>query len=211
MYEFSLTTDLPFHQVYPLHQRVMAVMCGNQHRADKTHLRPLWRSYPYPQGEKEGSILLIRSTQKPLAALSNSSAANTKAANSKEIIGPIETSTFTLTEGEQRTFHCRLDLTKRVSEPGENRSSRKAIEYALPEAETEAWLTRLLHRHGFELQQLDLVEPLRVRLNRRHLINGADVVFQAKVHNATAAQQAYNQGLGRKKAFGFGLLLEAVR
>ena len=204
MYEFSLTTDLPFTQVYPLHQRVMAVMCGNQHRADKTHLRPLWRSYPYPQREKEGSILLIRSTQKPLTALSNSRAANTK-----DTIGPIETSTFTLTEGELRTFHCHLDLTKRVSEPGENRSSRKAIEYALPEAETEAWLTRLLHRNGFELQSLDLVEPLRVRLNRRHLINGADVIFQAKVHDATAAQQAYNQGLGRKKAFGFGLLLEA--
>lgn len=199
MYEFSFITDLPFTQVYPLHQRVMAVMCGNRHIPDKTSLRPLWRSFPYGDNN-EACVLLVRTLQKPQPEFLSSAT---------RLCGDIEENTFTLTEGEQRTFHCRLDLTKRVSEPGENRSSRKAIEYALPEAETEAWLTRLLHRNGFELQRLDLVEALRARLNRRHLINGADVIFQAKVHNATGAQQAYNQGLGRKKAFGFGLLLEA--
>ncbi|WP_419834086.1 type I-E CRISPR-associated protein Cas6/Cse3/CasE [Endozoicomonas atrinae] len=191
MFEFSLTTHIPPHQIYKLHQLVMDVMLAGGHGLDKAALRPLWRSMAHG----EGSLLLVRASRKPLST-------------SKDQISPAQENHLILMEGEIRKFHCRLNLSKRVRTSTTHQNS-KPRECSLTPDEVDCWLASLLARHGFKLHNASVVSQARLQVKRNHFINAADIIFHAQVTDSSAAQRAYAQGLGRKKAFGFGLMLEA--
>ena len=83
------------------------------------------------------------------------------------------------------------------------------VEKSLAPSEVEPWLRLLLNQNGMTLQNAAIVSQNRVPLKQRHFINAADIVFVARVADPKLAEAAYCRGIGRKRAFGFGLLVEA--
>ncbi len=67
------------------------------------------------------------------------------------------------------------------------------------------WLTDKLARSGFEVTDVLTVTTRRVRVKKR-TINTANFTVKAVVTNATQAQHAIDNGCGRSKNYGCGLL-----
>ncbi len=85
----------------------------------------------------------------------------------------------------------------------------KKVEKSVAASDVEGWLRRLLMQNGMALENAAIVSQNRIPRKKRHFINAADVVFHARIIDPALARTAYQRGIGRKKAFGFGLLIEA--
>lgn len=190
VYEFVVRSETPPYQVYKLHQDVMDVVCGGGLGLNKEAARPLWRSIG---NGGDGSVLLVRSSQPPLGE-----------------VGKVKEQVVSFEAGELRKFNCRLSLSTRacVAHPLKAKGVKK-VEKALGRTEIEDWLTRLLAQHGMALKNAAIVSQSRVRVKANYFIDAADILFIARIENPELAGEAYRRGIGRKKAFGFGLLLEA--
>ncbi|MGI2030019.1 type I-E CRISPR-associated protein Cas6/Cse3/CasE [Endozoicomonas acroporae] len=190
VFEYIMRSKTPPHQLYKLHQDVMNVVCGGGLGLNKEAARPLWRSISNDQG---GSLLLVRSSEPPLG----------EAGRVKEQAASFEV-------GELRKFNCRLSLSSRssVNHPLKAKGYKK-VEKSLDPDEVEAWLRRLLELHGMTLQNAAIVSQSRALVKRNHFVNAADILFFVRITDAEQATEAYRKGIGRKKAFGFGLLMEA--
>ncbi|MGO0305847.1 type I-E CRISPR-associated protein Cas6/Cse3/CasE [Endozoicomonas acroporae] len=207
IYEFVVRSETPPYQVYKLHQEVIDVVCGGGLGLNKEAARPLWRSHPSVKSSSGGSLLLVRSSEPPLGEVSR-----------------VKEQAVRFEAGELRKFNCRLNLSSRVwvEQHGcltkdlnkgleqDREKCRKKVEKSLAPSEVEPWLRLLLNQNGMTLQNAAIVSQNRVQLKQRHFfINAADIVFVARVADPKLAEEAYCRGIGRKRAFGFGLLVEA--
>lgn len=202
LYEFVVRSETPPYQVYKLHQEVMDVVCGGGLGLNKEAARPVWRSPPSVKDSNGGSVLLVRSSEPPLGEVSR-----------------VKEQAVCFEAGELRKFNCRLNLSSRVwveqhcfskNDLDKDREKcRKKVEKSLAPSEVEPWLRLLLNQNGMTLQNASIVSQNRVQLKQRHFINAADIVFVARVADPKLAEAAYCRGIGRKRAFGFGLLVEA--
>lgn len=183
------------------------VVCGGGLGLNKEAARPLWRSHPSVKSSSGGSLLLVRSSEPPLGEVSR-----------------VKEQAVRFEAGELRKFNCRLNLSSRVwvEQHGcltkdlnkgleqDREKCRKKVEKSLAPSEVEPWLRLLLNQNGMTLQNAAIVSQNRVQLKQRHFfINAADIVFVARVADPKLAEEAYCRGIGRKRAFGFGLLVEA--
>ena len=190
MYEYIVRSELPPFEVYKLHQIVMDVVCGGGLGLNKESARPQWRSISDGCG---GTVLLVRSVQPPLGLVSH-----------------VKEQPVGFDVGELRKFNCRLNLStrSRVAHPLKRKGVKK-VEKSLEPGEVVDWLKRLFARHGMDLQNVAVTGQCRVEVKRDHFINAADILLNARITDAALAEEAYRRGVGRKKAFGFGLLVEA--
>lgn len=187
-YEYIVRSEKPTYELYKLHQQVMDAVCGGGLGLNKEAARPLWRSMGNGDG---GTVLLVRSSQPPLGA-----------------VRKVREQAVGFEPGELRKFNCRLNLSTRVRvvHPLKVKGCKK-VEKSLDPAEVEAWLRRLLDQHGMALQSAAIVSQSHAQLKRNHFINAADILFCVRIVEPALATVAYQRGIGRKKAFGFGLLL----
>ena len=206
VYEFVVHSEAPPYRVYKLHQEVMDVVCGGGLGLNKQGARPLWRSHPAVTKSGGGSLLLVRSSEPPLGE-----------------VGRVKGQPVRFEAGELRKFNCRLNLSSRVwveqhrcfkndlniELEQDQKKCRKKVEKSLAPSEVEPWLRLLLNQNGMSLHNAAIVSQNRVQLKQRHFINAADMVFVARVADPKLAEAAYCRGIGRKRAFGFGLLVEA--
>nr|WP_306671621.1 type I-E CRISPR-associated protein Cas6/Cse3/CasE [Endozoicomonas sp. ONNA2] len=188
LYEYMVRSKLPPYEVYKLHKKVMDVVCGGGQGLNTEASRPLWRSMADGSG---GSMLLVRSSQPPLGKVTR-----------------INEQTLSLKQGQLCKFNCRLNLSARVwvDHPLKARGVKK-VERSLGPEEVQPWFRQLLSGSGMALQNAAIVSQSRVSLKRNHFINAADILFIARIVDPALAEVAYQRGIGRKKAFGFGLLL----
>lgn len=190
VFEYVLRSETPPFELYKLHQQVMDVVCGGGDGLNNESVRPLWRSI---NNGSNGSLLLVRSSQRPLGSVTR-----------------IKEQAIDFKMGEVRKFNCRLNLSSRVRvEHALKEKGFKKVEKSIDPSEVEPWLRRLLMQNGMELENAAIVSQNLLSMKRRHFINAADIVFFARITDPALAKAAYQRGIGRKKAFGFGLLMEA--
>lgn len=75
----------------------------------------------------------------------------------------------------------------------------------VPQNSIEQWIIDKLERSGFEATNLESVSPRRMRV-RKHTIPVAEITAEVTVTDEKSALSAYNDGFGRAKNFGCGLL-----
>ena len=176
----------------------MDVVCGGGLGLNKEAARPLWRSI---RDVGDGTVLLVRSSQPPLRAVSK-----------------VKEQAIDFATGEVRKFNCRLNLSTRVwvdqpwlgnEQEKDRKKCRKKVEKSLDPEAVEPWLRHMLSQNGMALQSAAVVSQNRRLMKRSHFINGADILFVVRITDPALAKVAYLRGIGRKKAFGFGLLLES--
>ena len=190
VFEYILRSETPPFEVYKLHQQVMNLVCGGGDGLNNASVRPLWRSI---SNGADGSVLLVRSSHRPLGSVPR-----------------VKEQAIEFTEGEIRKFNCRLNISSRVRvEHALKEKGSKKVEKSVAASDVEGWLRRLLMQNGMSLENAAIVSQNRIPMKQRHFINAADVVFHARIMDPALARTAYQRGIGRKKAFGFGLLMEA--
>lgn len=94
------------------------------------------------------------------------------------------------------------------------RIHNKAVERFVGRADFIPWATDVLARNGLQLtrvhqivwEDLDLGKPV-ARRHRPYVLHTALLSFDAAVVDATLAAKAWEQGLGRHRAWGCGTLL----
>ncbi len=189
VFEYILRSETPPFEVYKLHQQVMNLVCGGGIGLNNASVRPLWRSI---SNGGDGSVLLVRSSHRPLGSVPR-----------------VKEQAIEFTEGEVRKFNCRLNISCRIRvEHGLKEKGSKKVEKSVAASDVEGWLRRLLMQNGMALENAAIISQNRIPMKRRHFINAVDVVFHARIMGPALVKTAYQRGIGRKKAFGFGLLME---
>lgn len=188
VFEYILRTDTPPHQVYKLHQEVTEAVYSKGHGIDKEAVRPLWRSI---QNGHKGSIILIRSSERPFG------------------INTFKEHVIRLESHQVYKFNTRLNASQRWRVEDSTRTSgTRMVEKCIGLTELNDWLRQLLSKNGLELQNAVVTGQAKLGIKKNVFANATDIIFYAKVTDQHLAEQAYNRGIGRMKAFGFGLLLE---
>lgn len=95
-------------------------------------------------------------------------------------------------------FRCRFSPIRR----------RERQEFRVSPSEYPIWLDRLLQRHGMHLLNIGWVRWKSYPLgkNGQHFTI-AFTDFWAHIQDSTLAEHAYRYGIGRRKAFGCGMLI----
>jgi len=165
----------------------MDVVFAGGDALNKDETRPLWRSI---RGDS-GSFVLVRTSEPPLGDVKYREHATD------------------FKVGDRHRFNCRLSLSRRLRQDKTgNGQPVGTTEMALTAKEDiDEWLRLLLSHNGMELQNAAIASKGRLRVTQHHYINTADLVFNVIITDAERAKVAYNRGLGRKKAFGMGLLI----
>ena len=187
IYEYLKRTKTPPHMVYKLHQEVMNTVYGAGHGLDKQAVRPIWRSHK--NGEE--TVVLIRSSQRPLG------------------IDNYTENPFRVENDKSYKFNARLNTCKRchVEDPTHPRGTR-IVEKCIAHTDINIWLRDLLGKNGMEIQNAAISGQAKISIKNNAYAIATDIIFFATVTDKQLAQRAYNCGLGRKKAFGLGLMLE---
>ncbi|GAA4648620.1 hypothetical protein GCM10023116_08890 [Kistimonas scapharcae] len=187
VFEFVYRSPHAPADVYTLHQEVMDIVFAGGDALNKEETRPLWRAIK----SDSGSIVLVRTSVPPLG----------------EVKYREHCAEFSV--GAMRRFNCRLNLSRRLRQghAGHDKpSGTREIALTVKE-DIDEWLRLLLDHNGMALQNAAMVSRGRLKVTPHHYINTADLVFNVRITDAERARVAYNRGLGRKKAFGMGLLL----
>lgn len=187
IYEYLRRTNTPPHMAYKLHQEVMDAVYGCGHAIDKDSVRPIWRSHK--NGEE--TILLIRSSQRPIG------------------VDNYKVNPFRVENGATYKFNARLNTSRRwhVDDPTRPKGKR-IIEKCIDKTDIETWLRDLLAGNGMEMQNAAISGQAKLNIRNDFYAIATDVIFFATVTDKQLAQRCYQRGLGRKRAFGLGLMLE---
>lgn len=181
MHEYIIRSKLNQYQVYGLHKEIMKHFSAGGHLLNEN--RPIWRSHEC----EGGCIILCRSPVKPLTPTKTSEAH------------------FECQVGDTVQFTTRLCTTQKIRDS----QGRTITEKFVPASEMASWLKGVVAEKGMELANCAVLSNQKVRVKEKHFsFPGADVVFNAKVLDADLVTLAYNKGIGSKRAFGYGLLVE---
>ena len=187
MFEYIIASELSPRNVYSLHQLVMDHFSAGGDLLHGRNERPIWRSMP----NTDGCSLLVRSANRPLSPHT-----------------PVSDVSFACSSGEEMQFYVRLSLSKRINVTDSNGNTVRKKEVAVSREEMGSWLSNLLLKNGFKMSACSLLSACRVKTPKGFHINAGDIVFNATVIDEEKARSAYHRGIGRQKAFGFGLLLK---
>ena len=187
MFEYIIASELNPRNVYSLHQLVMVHFSTGGDLLHGRSVRPIWRSMPVTGG----CSLLVRSVNRPLSTHP-----------------PISEVNFTFSRGQQMQFYVRLSLSKRINVTGSSGYTVRKKEVAVSREEIGPWLSNMLQKNGFRMSNCSLLSACRIKTPKGFHINAGDIVFNATVIDEDMAHCAYSNGIGRQKAFGFGLLLK---
>jgi len=189
LYEYILNSDLDPNEVYNLHQKVMDhyTAGGDAIVESGGNKRPIWRSMP----NENGCMLLVRSLAKPLS--------ETPSISSRELQHTLN---------DEVRFNVRQSLSERKPVFDDNNVQIKTTEKIVHRDNVHQWLSDLLFKHGLELENCSLISECKIPMKKKkYYIIAADFVFNAKIVDLEKFEHAYKYGIGRQKAFGFGLLL----
>ncbi|NCJ05361.1 type I-E CRISPR-associated protein Cas6/Cse3/CasE [Synechococcales cyanobacterium C] len=119
-------------------------------------------------------------------------------------VKPFELTANTLSVGQQLQFRLKANPSKR------DKATRKTIGFYRREDQL-AWLARKRKRHGFELLTVDAIPAPNVfgtKAKGKAPIRIHTVLFQGvlQVTDAAALVAAVQQGIGRGRSYGCGLL-----
>lgn len=80
-------------------------------------------------------------------------------------------------------------------------------EREVPPREFRIWLAELLSRNGMHLERIEFFEPLQLRIHNGRTRVAVDSIMEITITDYDQANRAYQNGIGRFKAFGCGMLL----
>lgn len=154
----------------------------------KTRKRHLWRVEKDPN---LGTVIIVLSENKPRLSFKNSKIANVKTQRFDKVLRSVK-------QGYKYDFKIVINPTKR--------SQGKVSEYADP----RDWLLQRQEANGFKLIDTYSIDErqlsFRHKFQSRADLRSAVVRGQLEVTNLDLFKKALVNGIGREKAYGFGML-----
>lgn len=181
MYEYIISSKLPSTAVYRLHKEIVRHFSAG---GDLPYPeRPIWRS----KDVGGQTIIICRSTTPPRT--------------------PTQTTkiSFQKQAGEHVQFLAHLSLSHRLKDE----NNRTICEYPIERKYLTEWLKDMLAKKGMELQNCAFFNARQIIVKEKKFpLSSADVAFNVIIIDPEMAEEAYYKGLGARRAFGCGMLIE---
>lgn len=105
----------------------------------------------------------------------------------------------------RETLSFRVTLNP-ITQYSDATNPKKTHERLVPEERVDEWFLALMERNGFEVVQYESARSV-MHAFKGQKARAYEFLGRVKVSDKAKAEVAYTRGIGRKKTFGFGLLL----
>ncbi|SHH60711.1 type I-E CRISPR-associated protein Cas6/Cse3/CasE [Ferrimonas marina] len=191
MYESHVITDIDSQDLYALHQETWRKFTGKD-RPRRDAPKTPFLYWPMTSEGQKGTCLMIRSEQPSFV----------KDFSKKGV-------EFDPAVGDEVSFVIRLCLTSRAPVTnGKGQVVKKNRETDLEPEEISDWVGERMRARGMEVLSLKVRSLNKYNVKRHgYSFQGGELMLKVKVTDPVLAKQAYVNGIGRQKAFGFGMMV----